>query len=139
MMTDFYLQKENVVSRLVEEWEAHGKLIIAYDFDNTVFDYHGVGHTYDNVIDLLRRCREFGAHLIVFTAKSDAEIPFMKQFLADNNIPYDSINENLNFIPFDGRKIYYNILLDDRAGLESAYRSLATALEIMEMKKRGEL
>lgn len=139
MMTDHFLHAKNVVDRLVEEWTAHGKLIIAYDFDNTVFDYHGVGHTYDDVINLLRRCNEFGAHFIVFTAKSDAEIPFMKQYLEENNIPYDSINENLNFIPFDGRKIYYNVLLDDRAGLESAYRSLATALEIMEMKKRGEL
>lgn len=131
---DHFLVDENVVTRLVKEWKEHGKLIIAYDFDNTVFDYHGVGHTYDHVINLLRRCNKVGAHFIVFTAKSDAEVPFMKKYLQEHHIPFDSINENLNFIPFDGRKIYYNILLDDRAGLSSAFATLEQACTIMEEK-----
>jgi len=38
------------------------------------------------------------------------------------------INDTPNFIPFHGRKIYYNILLDDRAGLSSSYNILNTVL-----------
>ena len=34
-------------------------------------------------------------------------------------------------IPFKGKKIYYNILLDDRAGLESAYKVLIDTIDQM--------
>jgi len=33
-----------------------------------------------------------------------------------------------DYIPFKGKKLYYNILLDDRAGLSSAYYCLRQAL-----------
>ena len=132
---DYYLDEKNIVNRLVKEWKKHGKLIIAFDFDNTVFDYHKEGHVYDNVISLLKECRDFGAYLIVFTAKPEEEFPEMIQYLIDNNIPYDAVNENLPFVPFSGKKIYYNILLDDRAGLPSAYSTLKTALAEMKNQK----
>jgi hypothetical protein len=44
-MKNPYLNQANVVKRLISEWDTHGKLIIDYDFDNTVFDYHSEGHT----------------------------------------------------------------------------------------------
>jgi hypothetical protein len=126
-----YTDKTVVVGRLVKEWREHGKLVIAYDYDNTVFDYHNEGHDYSSVIKLLRDCKEFGAHLVVFTACEEEKFPAMRQYLNDHDIPFDAINEQPDFLPFTGRKIYYNILLDDRAGLESACRTLATALYIM--------
>lgn len=126
-----YMDKTVVVDRLVREWRQHGKLVIAYDYDNTVFDYHNEGHDYSSVIELLRECKRYGAHLVVFTACEEEKFPVMRQFLDDNRIPYDAINEQPDFLPFTGRKIYYNILLDDRAGLESACKALATALHIM--------
>lgn len=125
---DFYLNTDNVVNRLVSEWEKHGKLIIAYDFDNTVFDYHNEGHKYDDVVNLLKECKEFGAYLVVFTAKANEDFPEMISYLKENDIPFDAINQNLDFVPFTGGKIYYNILLDDRAGLASAFTDLRSAL-----------
>lgn len=105
------------------------KLIIAYDFDNTVYDYHKKGHTYDDVVALLRKAKQFGCYLIVFTSAEKERYPDIKKYLRDNNIPYDSINENCpDTSNFKGRKIYYNILLDDRAGLISAYRILNSCL-----------
>ncbi|WP_205753440.1 HAD family hydrolase [Bacillus cereus] len=128
---DFYLNDSNVINRLVKEWRTHGKLIIAFDFDNTVYDFHKEGHTYHQVIELLRECKQYGAHLVVFTAKADEDFPEMIEYLKNNNIPFDDINESPDFVPFKGKKIYYNILLDDRAGLSSAYHSLKKTLEIM--------
>lgn len=132
---DFYLSEENVTERLITEWEKYGSIVIAYDFDNTIYDYHQVGHKYDCVVDLLKKCKEAGAYLILFTARRDDEMDFVKNYLKANDIPYDSINEDPVFITKPGRKVYYNILLDDRAGLPSAYRSLKEAYEYIVNKK----
>jgi hypothetical protein len=128
---DYYLNDDHVVERLVKEWKAHGKLIIAYDFDNTVFDYHNENHQYNQVISLLRECYEFGAYLIVFTASEESRFPQIRSYLEERKIPFDYINEDVHHLLIKGRKLYYNILLDDRAGLSSAYKNLKQALEIM--------
>lgn len=132
---DFYLAEEHVVDRMVREWEKYGSLIVAYDFDNTVFDFHDEGHRYEQVIELLKECKELGAYLMVYTAREDEELDFVKNYLHTNDIPYDSINETPPYIKFSGRKLYYNVLLDDRAGLASAYRTLKVACTIMKEKQ----
>lgn len=48
----------------------------------------------------------------------------VKSILDKEKLPYNSINEDTPFIPFTGRKVYYNILLDDRAGLNQTYNEL---------------
>lgn len=125
---DYYLNEANLIHRLVKEWREYGQLIIAYDFDNTVFDFHADGHTYGEVIQLLQESKEFGAFLIVYTAREDNELGFVSHYLKSNDIPFDTINEGPPFLPFTGKKLYYNLLLDDRAGLPSAYRVLKEAL-----------
>ena len=128
---DYYLDDKNVVNRLIAEYRKHNSLIVAYDFDNTVYDYHNEGHKYDELVELLRRLKSMGCYLIVFTSRSEVELDFVKTYLKSNNIPHDSVNENAPFAKFDGRKIYYNILLDDRAGLRSAYECLNEFLLII--------
>lgn len=121
---DPFLSDENCIARLYDEWKKYGSLIVAYDYDNTVFDYHGKGEIYDDIIELLRECRKMGFHLTVFTSCNDDRFPEITDFLNRNHIPFDAINETPDFIPFKGRKVYFNILLDDRAGLKSAYDQL---------------
>lgn len=132
--TDPFLDTANAIQRLVNEWTEHRKIIIAYDFDDTVYDYHDRGSKYNQVIELLQQAKEYGAYFIVFTSCNEEKYDFIHEYLTSNNIPYDTINENMPFIPFNGRKVYYNILLDDRAGLASAYNTLNAALQIMQSK-----
>jgi tRNA nucleotidyltransferase/poly(A) polymerase len=127
---DYFLDHKHCVDRLTKEWLEYGKIIIAYDFDDTVYDYHNKGRKYDDVINLLRECKYHGAYFIVFTSCEEDKYDEMKMYLNDNDIPFDKFNEGMDFIPFKGRKVYYNILLDDRAGLESAYTTLKEALYI---------
>lgn len=132
---DRYLDDANVIERLVSEWTRYGRLVVAYDYDNTVYDYHQAGLVFRDVPQLLRECRAMGAYLIVFTACGEDQYPAIRSYLEEQDIPFDAINENPPFVPVaSGRKIYCNILLDDRAGLGSAYRCLKSALEMM---KRG--
>lgn len=122
--TDFYMNDKNCIDRLLEEYRKYRSLIIAYDFDNCVFDYYKKGRKFDKVINLIRMCNELGFHLVVFTSCNDDRMPEIRKYLNDNNIPFHSINETPEYIPFQGRKIYYNVLLDDRAGLASAFHQL---------------
>lgn len=49
---DFYLQSNNSYNRLEEEFKKYGKLIFCVDFDDTIYDFHKKGRTYENVISL---------------------------------------------------------------------------------------
>lgn len=133
---DFYLEQKNCLERLVKEWRDYKKIVIAVDFDDTVYDFHKKGRTYEDVISLIRRCRAIGCYIIIFTANDDTEHhKFIREYLNEYYIHVDTINENIPCVPFKTKKPYYNILLDDRSGLLSAYTTLLEAVEIMEKEK----
>lgn len=123
---DFYLDDKNVYKRLQDRYKKYGNLIVAYDFDDTVYNLYQDDKSFGMVIDLIRRCKKCST-LIVFTARdirNRNDYNTVVKYLNENNIPYDYINSDFNgIVPF-GRKIYYNILLDDKAGLSSAYNVL---------------
>lgn len=121
---DEYLDKEKSYQRLKREFAEHGKLIIAYDLDNTVFDYHNENCSYEMVKKLIKKYKNY-AYFIVFTSSNPDRYDEIRKILDQENLPYDSINEDAPFIPFKGKKVYYNILLDDRAGLLQTYNELA--------------
>jgi hypothetical protein len=138
-VSDFFLDDKNCIDRLFEEWKKYGQLIVAYDYDSTVFDYYKKGWKFKKVIELIRDCKRMGFHLTLFTSCNDDRMPEIKKYLADNDIPYHSINETPDYIPFRGRKVYFNILLDDRAGLSSTYDQLLTVIAKIRSHKQTEL
>lgn len=125
---DYFLNDNHCIDRLFDEWKKYGSLIIAFDYDNTVYDFYQKGYKYDQVIELLRECKKLNFHLTVFTSCEEDRFYEIRKYLSDNEIPFDSINETPAFIPFKGRKVYYNILLDDRAGLSSAFDQLTKVI-----------
>jgi hypothetical protein len=133
---DYYLKEQNCIDRLVEEWSNYGKIVLGIDFDDTLYDFHKKGRKYDNVIALIKRCQVIGCHTVVFTANDDTKhYEFIKEYLSKEGIQVDTVNDNIPSVPFKTRKVYYNILLDDRAGLSSAYSTLLRTVEIMESKR----
>ena len=124
---DHFLDPENTYQRLMNEYKKYGRLIIAYDYDDTVYDYHNRGSSYGDVIELLRKLRPY-AQFIVFTSCGSDKEEEITEYLTSHDIPWDTINEDI--IPdFGGRKVYYNLLLDDRAGLKEVYDLLIRFLE----------
>lgn len=112
--------------RLYQDYRKHNNLIVAFDFDNTIFDYHNNGGNYSEVINLLKECSDLGFTMILFTANdSKTKLDWMWEYCNIYGIRVDYINESpvMNTV-----KPYYNILLDDRAGLESAYETLSLAV-----------
>ena len=112
--------KDNQVERLRGELAAHGSLFIAFDFDNTIFDYHNHGFDYSGIISLLRRCSEQGHKMILLTSNEDKEkLAFIRHYCQHFGIRIDYVNEN-PIVCQGCRKPYYNILIDDRSGLQEA-------------------
>lgn len=126
MMSDPYIWEENCSSRLEKDLEKHGTLYIAFDFDNTVFDYHQIGDDFQQIRKLLRDAKRLGHKLILFTSNEGERLLHMKAYCLLEGFEPDWINEN----PERGgeRKPYFNILLDDRAGLPSSFRILRKLL-----------
>ncbi|MGJ8549566.1 hypothetical protein [Winogradskyella wichelsiae] len=111
----------NFYQRLREDYLQHKSLFVAFDYDNTVFDYHNQGINYDKIITLLRTCKALGFTMILFTGNEGKKLEVIKADLKKRKIPFDLINKN-PLMPT--RKPCYNILLDDRAGLKEAYYNL---------------
>ena len=68
---DEYLIPNSSFLRLYNEYKKYKSLVIAYDFDNTVYDFHDKGVTYFRVIELLRKLKQIGCICICFTANKN--------------------------------------------------------------------
>lgn len=135
-MHDPYMETDECVTRLLAEYQAHLRLIVAVDFDDTVYDFHKAGHTYPEIEDLLRRCQALGFYIVLFTGSHYTEWPRQTAYLEKRGINIHAVNKNPIPLPFGNHgKMYYNILLDDRAGLGQAYRTLIQVLNEIEKEK----
>lgn len=132
---DTFFNTEKAVFRLFNEWKKHPKLLIACDFDDTVFDFHEHGNDHSMVIELLKKCKTLGFYVSLFTASKPERYGFMRDFMREKGVEIDAINENVIVLPYGNNgKIYYNILLDDRAGLGQAYTTLLTVIRLIELE-----
>ena len=114
-----------LLNRLIEQYQNQEQIIIAYDFDDTVSPCYCMDC--GDVQSVLRMSKRIlNAYCIVYTSNPDHEK--IKKFLDKYEIPYDSINENAPFVPFNNPKdkIFYNIFLDDKCGLGEAVHTLKT-------------
>ncbi len=120
---DHYLDAQNAYQRLLDEYLRYGSLVVAFDFDDTVYDYHQKGRSYHDVIGLLRDLRRIGCYLICWTGQQDPD--FVADYLRSNDIPFDAVNEHPPFRASQSRKVYANAYLDDRAGLAQVFGELS--------------
>lgn len=133
--TDPYMNFHNVVQRLKDEYEKHNNLVIAFDFDNTIYDFHNKGYEFPEVIDLLYRASMLNLTLVCYTGNEDTE--FVMNYCMKNKIRVDYMNESPIKSVSRPHKPYFSILLDDRAGLASAVEALHYV--IYEIEKLKEL
>lgn len=135
-MSDPYFDTDFCVKRLYKEYLAHKKLIVALDFDDTIFDYHNKGHQYAQVIELILECQSYGFYIVIFTGTPPEKWEDIYNYCEKVGIKPATVNKNPIPLPFGNNgKIYYNILLDDRAGLGQSYQILKKTVDkIKEVK-----
>jgi hypothetical protein len=122
------------LERLENEWEQHGKIIIACDFDDTISPWKMHNSDFNRVFDILKVAQQTGAYVVIFTACKADRYDDIKKYCSDNGLVIDGINKTPIDLPYgNNSKIYANIFIDDRAGLNE---SLAI-LEMATYRKRG--
>ena len=120
---DYYMYSNVCSDRLREEYIKHGSLIIAVDFDGTINDFHNMGIRLDTVIDTLKMLKPiFNFKYVIYTAEIDEEK--VRNKCNEIGLEIDGVNIQLLEQFKNSKKLYYNLLLDDRAGLYSAYCAL---------------
>jgi pimeloyl-CoA synthetase len=117
------------LDRLEQEWKQHGKIIIACDYDDTISPWKLNSFDPKRVIEVLKIAKEVGAYLTIFTACSDDRYPEIMGYCSSKGLKIDSINKTPIDLPYGrGGKVYANIFIDDRAGLNEALNILEFAM-----------
>lgn len=130
-MRDDSLDVYFLYNRLRQAYMEHDRLIIAYDLDDTVRPYKS--KSCENVKALLKRAKDMiNPYYIVYTANPNLQKNIA--FLEKEELPYDSINKNPDFIGDygEGIKLYYNLFFDDKAGIYEPYFALKDLLDDIE-------
>lgn len=131
--------QEACTKRLIKEYNKYGNLVIGYDFDNTIYDYHNEGGDYSEVIGVLKHAHSLGFVLCLYTAEPSPEkLEWKIKYAQSLGLTVDYVNDSP--LPCSSpEKPFFNLLLDDRAGLEEAYKILCSVIEEVETLKSGNL
>ncbi len=122
-ISDPYAIKWAVTQRLINDFKKHGNIVVAFDFDNTIYDCHQKGFRFDGMVDLLLECQREGLLMFCWTGNCDHSL-VSRHCLS---LGLESFNINCSPVElkeWDSPKPFYSILLDDRAGLQSSMASL---------------
>ncbi len=132
-MGDYYLNEDNCNKRLLEDYYKYNTLILAVDFDNTIYDFFNKWLEFNDVLKLLKRAVALNMKIVIYTASVEYEK--IEKYCERIGLKIEGINKNLLKEFENSGKIYYNLLLDDRAGLPSAYNQLLFVVEKLEQKE----
>lgn len=127
---DDIFSNQRFIDVLINDYKEYGNLIVAFDFDDTVKPSNSEKPSCNLVVDLLRVCSGLGFTMICYTARANqTDFEMIKNTCNDLGIKIDYINEDCDAIKKEWdmecvHKIFYNVFLDDRAGLKQSYEVL---------------
>ena len=116
--------------RLLDEWIQYGKIIIAVDYDDTLAPWRlNSKEELKPLWELLKQCKYTGAYVTIFTACDNSRYPEILEYCKLMDFTPDSINQNPISLPYGNQnKVYANIFIDDRAGMNEAIQTLEFCL-----------
>lgn len=127
--------KDFFINRLVKEWLKHERLAIACDLDDTIIPYNPeLTDSCHDTVQLIKDCQEQGIVFIINTAREDFKLDQSKQQVEALGITVHAVNKMPAWwtLPYGlAGKVYANIFLDDRGGLECTKHQLRKALELV--------
>lgn len=117
------------LKRLEEEWEQYGKIIIACDYDDTISPWKMKGFDPKRVIEVLKVAKQTGAFIVIFTSCNEERYQEITDYCKSHGLEIDAINETPIDLPYGkNKKIYANVFIDDRAGINEALNILEFAM-----------
>lgn len=133
-MTNPYLTVGGCVDRLYKQWLKHPRLIVACDWDDTVvFFNEDSGDDFSDTINVLKRAAKHNFLIIIYTCSNKERHKSIIDYCANLGIEVATVNKNIIDLGFEPQaKIYYNILLDDKAGLAQSIETLNKLIDKIE-------
>lgn len=122
---------EYEVNKLLKAEQKYGKIIIGLDFDDTIFPYDDDPYVINRckvVRDLIKRV-QYRSTICLWTVAADWSIKYKTHITKEYGIRVDYINESPIDFGQEVRKAHFNILLDDKAGLNETMEILKKFIE----------
>lgn len=114
----------DLYEKIAAVYATHNNLIIAVDFDDTVYDWKDKGWDCHKVVDLLLIAQAvLNVKIILFTCRDGEKLDFAVEYVKSKGIELHGVNSNPEY-PYTSSKPFYNILLDDKACLLECCQSL---------------
>ena len=128
-MFNHSFNQQHCAERLLAEYKKYDELIVGIDFDNTIKPINPE-HDCEEIITLLQRCSQDPKIVLclwsISTNKDEEKSKL--DYCTKMGIKIDYVGSSPYQIG-SGPKQFFNVLLDDRAGLESAYYNLKYVLD----------
>lgn len=132
---DTFFSTEACIEQLKQDYQKYGRIIVAYDFDDTIQPSQ-INYSCDSVVKLLQLCSEFNdIEMICYTARTSTnDIIVVKETLKSLGIKFNAINDDCPRIKREiehthASKVMFSVFLDNRAGLKQAYDVLVGFME----------
>lgn len=112
--------------KLIEAFKKHKNIIIGVDFDDTIFPFDKSDYVVDRcklVVKLLQELKEVST-ICLFSVADKQSLVYKEHIMDLYGIKPMFINESLIKKWGECNKPYFNILLDDKAGLNEAIEIL---------------
>ena len=112
--------------KLLSIHEQHGKIVVGCDFDDTVFPFTNdlyIETRCEKVRDLLKAVRE-QIVLCLYSVSDDQSMIYKEHIMRQYGLEPDYINESPVSPWKDSKKPFFNLLLDDKAGLNESIEIL---------------
>lgn len=123
------------VQRIFHEWTIYSKIVIAVDFDDTIYPWkYSTQKKCDKIINLLKWCKVTGCYIMIHTTSNHDRYSEIEKYCKKKGLKIDSINSNPKELdlPYGNEgKPFYNWQLCDRSGLDYATKVLEKACEKM--------
>lgn len=121
-----FIGNKLAIERLINELNQYEILYIGVDFDDTIRDYN-TGDIISPVVKVLKEFSEYGHKICLYTCREDSELAYAINFCKAIGLKIDYVNHS-PVIP-GIRKPLFNILLDDRCGLNESLETCNSLLE----------
>lgn len=106
------MMQHKLLQKLLDQYKKHGSIIVAYDFDDTVYPYSLEVEELKDTVSLIKELDKQGHYIYCYT--SNIDIQKVITYLHYNNIPCKSVNKSP--VASSGKE-FYNVFLDDKAGI----------------------
>ena len=118
--------KDILLNQLIDVYEKNGNIIIGLDFDDTIFPFNQSKVNIERCADVVKTVKSIKevVTICLFSVASPQTLVYKAHIMDLYGIKPDYINESPIKKWGECNKPYFNIQLDDKAGLNEALETL---------------